>query len=364
MLNSKQQKVVFFGCLLDCDEKHEAIEEKQAGAVLSGTTDDPLDYILDLIRQEVPAELWEAKGSIAVPSWLRPLPQGQDREKLVVDEFIRFMDQDGCRQTACEVEDFVARQVLPDLPCMVAVDHSLTGGVYKALARHLGEENLTLIVVDSHTDAVPMPLLGEAIQYDIDTNPNSVYDRNDPFLYNRTDSYNASSFIHHLLEEQILRPAQLYLIGVSDYPEKRAMRIKDPRIARYSGIYSGLKRQGAKIITKEEFLTKPSKLKAVLKTIKTPYIYVSIDMDIGARNALEGVRFRNWKGLAEKQIYKVIGLICDFVAKDVQLAGMDITEINPRIAGSRFTSGQDRTYRIATNLIKRVAFNLNRTSPN
>ncbi len=293
-----------------------------------------------------------------MPSWLRPLPQGQDRQKLVVDEFIGFMDQDGCRQTASEVDDFVTRQVLPDLPCMVAVDHSLTGGVYKALARHLGEENLSLIIVDSHTDAVPMPLLEKAIQYDIDTNPTSVYDRNDPFLYNRADSYNASSFIHHLLEEQVLAPASLYLIGISDYPEKRAMRLKDPRISRYTGIYSGLKRRGVKIITKQECLTKPNKLKTLLKNIKTPYIYVSIDMDIGARNALEGVRFRNWKGLAEKQIYKVIGLICDFVSKDIQLAGMDITEINPRRAGSNFASGRDRTYRIATNLIKRVAFNL------
>jgi arginase family enzyme len=286
------------------------------------------------------------------------LPQGQARQRLVVDEFIQFIDQDGCRQAACEVDDFVTRHVLPDLPCMVAVDHSLTGGVFKALARRLGEKNISLIIVDSHTDAVPMPLLGEAIQYDIDNNPNSVYDRNDPFLYDRTDSYNASSFIHHLLEEHILEPANLFLIGVSDYPEKRSMRLKDPRIARYTKIYPGLKHQGGKLITKEECITKPSKLKTVLKNIKTPYLYVSIDMDIGACNAVEGVRFRNWKGLAEKQIYKVIDLICDFVPEDIQLAGMDIMEINPRRAGGHFPSGQDRTYRVATNLIKRVAFNL------
>jgi hypothetical protein len=41
---------------------------------------------------------------------------------------------------------------------------------------------------------------------------------------------------------------------------------------------------------------------------------------------------------------------------------MDITEINPRRAGRNFASGQDRTYRIAANLIKRIAFNLNPTS--
>ncbi|MGD9360763.1 MAG: arginase family protein [Desulfobacterales bacterium] len=357
MLISKKQKVVFFGCPLDCDEKHDAIEEKQAGAAPSGTTDDPLDNIVDLIRQEVPTALWETKGSLPVPDWLRPLPQGQARQRLVVDEFIKFIDQDGCRQAASEVDDFATQHVLPDLPCMIAVDHSLTGGVFKALARCLGEKNISLIIVDSHTDAIPMPQLGEAIQYDIDNNPNSVYDRNDPFLYDRTDSYNASSFIHHLLEERTVMPVNLYLIGVSDYPEKRSMRLKDPRIARYTGIYSGLKRQGAKLITKEECLTKPTKLKTLLKNIKTPYLYVSIDMDIGARNALEGVRFRNWKGLAEKQIYKLIDLICDFVPEEIQLAGMDIMEINPRRAGGHFPSGQDRTYRIATNLIKRIAFN-------
>ena len=130
MLNSNEKKVVFFGCPLDCDEKHDAIEEKQAGGALSGTTDDPLDNVMDLIRQEVPAALWEMKGSLPVPDWLRPSPQGQARQRLVVDEFIRFIDQDGCRRAASEVDDFATQHVLPDLPCMVAVDHSpITEGV-------------------------------------------------------------------------------------------------------------------------------------------------------------------------------------------------------------------------------------------
>ena len=358
MVTPISEQVIFFGCPLDCDEKHDAIEEKRTGAIVPGYSDDPLAGVMALLVREVPPDRWQNKGSLEVPPWLKPIPVGVDRGSLAVDPFIEFMDQDGCRQAAREVDRFVTDTIYPHLPCLVAVDHSLSGGVYRALARQLGEENLTLIILDSHTDAIPMPVVAEAIQYDMDTNPQSVYDPGDPFLYNRSDSYNASSFIHHLLAEEVVDPQDLYLIGVSDYPQKKALRIKDPRITSYVGAYTGLKRRGVKLVTKKECLLKPSKLRAVLNTIRTPYVYISIDMDIGARNALEGVRFRNWQGLAEKQIYSLVNLICAAVPDGVQLAGMDVAEINPRRARGHFESGPDHTYRIAANLIKRIAFNM------
>jgi len=37
----------------------------------------------------------------------------------------------------------------------------------------------------------------------------------------------------------------------------------------------------------------------------------------------------------------------------IKLAGMDVTEINPRKAGRNDAMGEDRTYRIAANIIKK-----------
>jgi arginase family enzyme len=350
------KKVILFGCPFDCDEQHESIMEKRSIPGELGPNDDPLEAVMQVIRREVPPAQWVEKGSIAVPSWLRPRPPAEDLSKVVAHEFVAFIDQDGCRETANEVERFVQREVLPEIPCMVAIDHSLTGGVYKAVAQHYGREKTGLIILDSHTDAIPVPVLAEAIQYDIDTNPNSFHDRNDPLLYGRTDSYNASTFVHHLIEEGQLDPENLCLIGVSDYPQKKALRIKDPRIRGYVGVYAELKRRGVKILTNEDCRLKPSKVKSVLMSMNVPLIYVSVDMDIGSRNAVEGVRFRDRHGLSEATIYRIAESIAELLRTGAGLAGMDITEINPRRAGMVSDSGEDRTYDIAFQLIKKIAF--------
>ena len=144
-------------------------------------------------------ELWSEKGSLDLPSWLRPIPSLADEEKITTEAFVDFMDHGGFETYAQQVGDFIATNIFPDIPCMLAVDHSLTGGAFKKLVELYEPEDIALIVLDSHTDAIPMSAMAGMIQYDIDTNPDTVHDRHDPFLYDRKDSYNASSFLHYLL---------------------------------------------------------------------------------------------------------------------------------------------------------------------
>jgi arginase family enzyme len=353
---SSGQKVVLFGCPLDCDEKHDAIQEKLAAYYEFPQSDDPVIPVAAALAVEVPGREWKQYDSIEVPGWLRPMPTAEERPKIVVDAFVAFIDQNGCREFADRIAKEVRSKILPDFPCMIAVDHSLTGGAIEALTEYYGQKNISLLVVDSHTDAVPMSKLAKAIAYDVDTNPDSVYDKADPFLFNRPESYNASSFLHHLVADNLVDPRDLYILGVSDYPEKKALRIKDPRITDYTSAYADLKKQGATIVTKRECQLKPTKVKALLKKIRTPFAYISIDMDIGARNALNGVRFRNWQGLSETQIYRLVDTICQAGKSEVQIVGMDITEINSRIAGRQWGESVDRTYQIAASLVKRIAF--------
>lgn len=348
-----ERKVIFFGCPLDSDEKDDSIQEKLSINGPGEENDDPYSFIMDLIRQEVDSELWEEKGSIDVPGWLRPIPL--NRENIIVDNFVAFIDDDGCRTYAEMVGELVS-DIFPDVPCMLAIDHSLTGGAFRRLVELYSPEDISLIVLDSHLDALPISILSGAIQYDIETNPNSVYDRNDPFIRDRPESYNASSFLYHLLEEEVVEPGNMYVIGISDYPPKRSFRIKDQRIKRYVGLYSGLRKKGVRIVTKKDLLVNPSTIRTVFRQIETPYVYISIDMDIGARNAMEGVRFRNWQGINEKQIYRIADNLCDLLSGRIQIAGMDLTEINPRRAGLSYPSGNDRTYRIAANLIRKLVF--------
>jgi arginase family enzyme len=354
MDKDSDKKIIFFGCPLDGDERHESIQEKLSLMGTPGVVDDPYEGIMKIIRQEVNPEIWSEKGSLDVPGWLRPIPPLANEEKIRTETFVDFVDHGGFETYAQQVGDFIATNIFPNIPCMLVVDHSLTGGAFKKLIELYRPEDIALIVLDSHTDAIPMSAMAGMIQYDIDTNPDTVHDRHDPFLYGRKDSYNASSFLHYLLTEEVLKPQNLYLIGISDYPPKHAFRIKDPRIENYVNIFSELKRKRVTILTKNDFLISPSKVKSILNHIKSPYVYISMDLDIGAGSGIEGVRFLERQGLNERQIYRIVDFLRDLLSKGVRLAGMDLTEINPRKAGGHLPTGEDQTYRIAANIIKKL----------
>jgi arginase family enzyme len=347
---------VFFGCALDPDERDESIREKIR---LSGTDrkgDDPYSEIMRLVRQELDPRTWEERGVIDVPPWLRPIPPNIARKDITLENFIYFIDGNGCRDFAQVSGKFANEFIFPNIPCMIAIDHSLTGGVFSSLVSFYKPEDISLIVVDSHVDSLPTSAMSGAIQYDMATNPNSVHDPYDPFLRNRADSYNASSFLHYLLEDDVIDPKNLYLIGVSDYPPKHVFRIKDDRIRQYVNCYSSLKRNGVKIITKKDLSLGSAALRNLIRRVKTPYVYISIDMDIGARNALGGVRFQNYQGINESQIYKIAKCLRELLDSDINLAGMDVMEFNPRKARCGQLQGDDRTYQIAFNLIKTICF--------
>lgn len=349
----ESRKIAFFGCPLDSDERQEAVSEKYALAGQGAGRDDPYDHVLGFIRREIDPALWREEGSLPVPAWLRPIPPAAELEKIWVENFVQFIDGDGCRACAAALGDMAAQAVFPDIPCLITVDHSLTGGVLLKLAERLGPENISLVVLDSHLDAVPVPVMAGAIAYDMETNPNSLHDPNDPFLQNRPDSYNASSFLHHLVREGVILAENLYLMGISDFPPKKALRIKDPRIKTYTRLWTGLQARGARLVGKKDLVGGLAKIKAILGHIKTPYLYISMDMDLGARNALSGVRFQDWQGVSETQLYSLARVLRETIQRGVSLAGLDVCEFNHR----KITLN-DRTYRIAANLVEMICFGL------
>lgn len=342
------KKVVFLGCLLDSDERYDALQEKLASIDRGKIFTDPYQSILSLATQELDPHCWESKGLLPIPDWLHPFPPNSSRPQLTTSEIVAFIDRNGCREAADEVGRFIEKEVFPDIPCLIAVDHSLSGEVYRRVAKRHAPEETALVVLDSHTDAVPMSILAPAIQYDALTNPESVHDPEDPLLYNRPDSYNTSSFLFHLLTEGVVLPRNLYLLGISDYPPKQAFRLKDERIRDYVDFYRELRNTGVTLVTKDELLSSPARVRRILEGIKTPYLYVSVDMDIGARNALEGVRFLDRQGLNEPQLFRLIGYLREVLDRGVRLAGLDLTEFNPRKASL------DQTYPIAARIIKNL----------
>jgi arginase family enzyme len=357
------KKIIFFGCSLDADERHESIEEKRWRMGSHEGPEDPYEGVMEILRRETDPEGWAELGSMELPSWLRPIPPLADAGRIHTEAFVDFVDRGGFESYAQRVGDWIADRIFPDIPCMLSVDHSLTGGAFKKLTELYKPETISLIVLDSHTDALPMSVLSGIIHYDIDSNPDTLYDRNDPFLYDRPDSYNASSFLQELLARGIIHPHHLYILGVGDYPPKSAFRSKDPRVESHVRVFSELKKKGVTLLTKQDLVISPSKAKHALGGIKTPYVYISIDMDIGARNAVEGVRFLERQGLNEAQIYQWVEALRGILSRGIRLAGMDLSEMNPRKAGQALPGdGIDRTYRIAANILKRLLLDKGRRS--
>ena len=127
------KKVVFFGCPLDNDERDESIQEKISCIGAGQEVDDPYPFIMQFIHKEVDRRLWDEMGSLDVPEWLGPVPPLTEKGQMNVDNFVSFIDNDRCRTFARMLAEHVIGEIYPDIPCMLTVDHSLTGGVVEKL---------------------------------------------------------------------------------------------------------------------------------------------------------------------------------------------------------------------------------------
>jgi arginase family enzyme len=344
------EKIAFFGCPLDCDERHEALKEKISRLHQGEAIGDPYEAVMALLRSDLDPTAWLEQGNLPVPAWLEPVPPVEEKEKLTTRDMVRFIDNDGCREVADRVGRFVQDRVFPHIPCLIAVDQSLTGGVYRPVVERYAPEEVSLVVLDAHTDAIPVSILAPAVQYDAETNPASLHDAQDPLLYDRTDSYNASSFLFHLLAEKVVPPRNLYILGIADYPPKHAFRLKDERISNYVGCYQELRQAGVTLVTRDEIVGSPSRVRRLLEAIHTPYLYLSVDLDIGARNALNGVRFLDRQGLSAAQLFKLLDYLKARLGNGLRLAGLDLCEFNPR------SPDWASTCRLAVEIIKKLLF--------
>jgi arginase family enzyme len=261
---------------------------------------------------------------------------------------VAFIDTNGCQDYAAKVCEFTKTNILPDVPLLIGVDHSMTGGVLKALSEIYGKNNILAVFIDSHFDGISLPIKLGLIHYDIETNPKTIYRKNDPYIYDRADSYNTESFIKFLIKEQVILPENIVCIGISNYPPLKAFSLNDTRVKNYIREFTALQERGVTIIKKEDLRRDPTVLKNLFKNRDIEHLYVSVDMDIGANAATKGVRFSNgYIGLKTDEICKIISEIRNFALKKGSLIGMDLMEIDTYTA-------DESTYTLALAIIEKL----------
>ena len=105
-------------------------------------------------------------------------------------------------------------------------------------------------------------------------------------------------------------------------------------------------RKGVTIIPNNKDNDKMIKeLEKALENISTPYLYVSIDVDVSSLNAVLAARFMEFIGVDEECLMDSVELIKRLLnSKKVELIGLDFTEIEVHFLNAKLKNGKiDKT---------------------
>jgi arginase family enzyme len=349
MVNKTRPKL--FGVALDASDdpfslqlKHASIYARQQGQQLQ---EDPYQAVVEqLLGRKSRIDL---AGRFPLPSWLGPRPGLSDQTSVNQRHMQCFLDDDGPLKTAEKVKDFVLDKILPGLPIMVGIDHSTTGGVVAALSAALGPESLTVIVLDRHFDALPLSVrMGPLRTMD----STSTLDRPGPLqAMPSEDGYCCGNFWAHLIERGVVLPERLLLVGVADYPEEKIA----PEWEAFRDSYLEFEYQGCSFFPLREFDGPYGKrLEQFLRQkVKTPYVYVSLDLDVGSYRCVHAARYMDGPGIDERALLYVARTIAKGCRSGLfSLVGLDVMEFNMHLVGLESEQGvQDKTVATALDFI-------------
>lgn len=344
-----QHQIKFYGAALDALDTDEAVAikvsnldaQEKDGAISGSHSRDPYDLFRDVAGNLIKSSGHKNLGRFSVESWLSPRPKPEERALVSQTGYYQFFKQNGFALFSKMLKDFVQARVFPGLPGMVGVDHSLTGGVLMALAERFGPKDLAVIVFDTHTDAVSLPIRAGLKDYTAKTRSSgeskSITDTAVP-----EDLYSAGNFLLHLLNQGVLLPQNLIIIGPSDGPEPfRGM--DDDKILSYVNHHDALAERGVTLISKADLESNgPAVLEKKLNALSCRNLYVSLDIDVSALRGVLAARFIDVAGCDTRLILQTAELISEQIfSGNFQLAGLDIMEIDVHKLGARLKSGDE-----------------------
>ena len=251
-------------------------------------------------------DLW--LGKMPVESWLRPRPEPKDKNLLTPFRAGSFLENNGCWDYALNVMSFVEERVFPHVPVMIGVDHSLSGGVLMALAKKYGP--LNVVVLDAHFDVMNPDTAATGFE-------TSQSQTGQTF-------YQCGNFLSILLDEGIIQPENLWVLGVVEgFP---AMNNPLPGGRSSQGPEGEIRKwidKGVNLVSREMVSSGDLDIDLSGPT------YVSIDMDVGSLTSVFAARFMNCQGLGLPEFLDLLSLVKRSIQKTgAFLVGLDIMEID------------------------------------
>lgn len=321
-----------FGCSLDVLDAPEKVAMKVAyldgiawGLVDKGIARDTYDLLL---RRLEGLEGLSEGGRLELESHLTPRPALEDHDRLNARDFSEFLDSGGCARVAGELGEFVRERVLPGMPLLLGVDHSLTGGVLEALSAEAGEGELALVVLDSHFDAVPTSIRKSAF-----TPGSLAADR--WRIGTVPESYNCGTWIAGILDRGIIDPGNVAVLGVSDHPGHEARPGEREGVAAYREAYLAMEERGARIVPKRDIRSAGARdaVAKALDGLGGRRMYISLDADLGSGEEVRAVRFLDTIGLSVDEVIGLARALRGWIdSTGSRLAGVDVVEVDVHLA--------------------------------
>ncbi|MBN1799958.1 MAG: arginase family protein [Candidatus Lokiarchaeota archaeon] len=318
---------------------------------------DPYDGIL-LYSKILSNDKYLKIGKIPIKTWLTPKPCIEDISRINQLAFQKFSNDGLVEKYSNEVEQLVKSKVLPDIPLMIGVDHSLTGGVLRALSQKYGPENILIVIFDAHFDGIPAKVAVNIARYFQD-HPDQSNLLVPELAYEMTsdikNTYTCASFLYYLIEDAIILPENVIIFGCQDYPRGEFRAIEDPRIIEYVNFFDRMESNGVSFVPKirpEEMI---SALSSKLERVKKPYLYISCDVDVGALKDIIASRYKNAIGIEKSTLIQAFQVLKNTIdSSDCELIGLDFMEIDTFLLNRYFpkTQRKDSTIEIIDALLK------------
>jgi arginase family enzyme len=277
-------------------------------------------------------------GRFPVPSWLWPKPERSDLSLVTVKNMENFFDSGNLLKIVRQLQNFITESVLPEVPIMIGIDHSATAGAISAIAERYGPEMLSVVVLDQHFDAFPLSVrLAGALRANSDYVPSTPFvPLNAPVGF--SDQFCCGNFWSYLIDNRVVLPENLLFIGVADYPEHETESERDS----FQKLYLSFEERGCSFFPRRHFdgqyidpLTKLFREK-----ITTPYVYVSLDLDVSSYNGTYAARYMDRQGISKQELLDIAGIIAsDGCQGRFKIAGLDVMEFNMHFLGIETPSG-------------------------
>lgn len=342
--------IKIFGAPFDPLDMAERVDVKlaylnwlEANRLCNDSCLDPYEFLEGALMRKNPSTNGvEWIGQFPVDSWLKPKPSFSDLERISQPRYTQFLDQNGCYDYYQKMVAYLSHNLGSSMPVMIGVDHCLTGSVLRYLKERLVDCHV--LIFDSHCDLV-----------DLETRRSyfGPYAKGQVDLFGERDVYECGSFLHYLLNNKILDPEKLWIMGTQDIDQFRRGA---------EGLYSQkilpwIKR-GMHVLSKEDLIWSgiPEEIKG--------QVYISFDMDVGSLNSVFAARFLNYVGLSVEQIRGLINdLSRKMASKEIELVGLDIMEVDIHFLGETINGRKDYSGEIAKEIIEKLIYGqLNRDS--